>query len=324
VTGAGWFMLVASLAGGQAALRIRVWRSLKALGAASVRDGVYLLPDRAELRSALDELRAEIKSGGGAAYLFTLCDVGAEDTASLRSLFDRSSEYAELLRSIEEFVAGVPERSEAEARRALRQIKRDLASIEATDFFASPKRHEAFSALRDADAAFTLAFSPEEPRAIRDAIPARDPAAFRGRTWATRRRMWVDRVASAWLIKRFVDPAARFVWLGHPRDCPPGVVGFDFDGAAFTHVLDLVTFEVLLESFGLRGDASLARIGTIVHQLDVGGLRVPEAAGLEALLTGARDRCSDDDALLAHMSPVFDDLYSAFSQPRPAKVSAEV
>jgi hypothetical protein len=319
-----WLMLVASLAGEQGALRIRVWRSLKALGAASVRDGVYLLPDRDGLRAELEGLRAEIKSGDGAAYLFTLSNVGTEDAASLRLLFDRSSEYADLLRAIEEFVAGVSDRIEAEARRALRQIKRDFTSIETTDFFASPERDRVFAALHDAEAAFTRAFSPEEPSATRAAIPARDPAEFRGRTWATRRRMWVDRVASAWLVRRFIDPGARFLWLRHPADCPPSAVGFDFDGAAFTHARDLVTFEVLVESFGLKGDASLARVAGIVHQLDVGGSRVPEAAGVEAMLTGARERCADDDELLAHMSGVFDDLYTAFSQSRPAKVPAEV
>lgn len=319
-----WLMLVASLAGEQGALRIRVWRSLKALGAASVRDGVYLLPDRDGLRSEFEELRAEVRAGGGAAYLFTLPDVCREDATSFRTLFDRSSEYADLLRAIEEFVAGVAERMEAEGRRALRQIKRDFASIEATDFFSTPARGDALAAIRDAEAAFTRAFSPEEPSAIRATIPARDSAEFRGRTWATRRRMWVDRVASAWLVQRFIDPDARFLWLRHPDDCPPTAIGFDFDGAAFTHIEDLVTFEVLVESFALKGDAPLARIGTIVHQLDVGGPRVPEAAGIEAMLTGARERCADDDDLLAHVSRVFDDLYTAFSQARPAKVPAEV
>jgi hypothetical protein len=316
-------MLVASLAGEQAALRIRVWRSLKAIGAASVRDGVYVVPEGQGLRAGLEDLRADVRSAGGAAYLFALSDVAADDAASLRSLFDRSGEYAQLLRSIGEFVAELPDRSETEAQRALRALKRDLASIDAIDFFSSPNSNEAAAALRDAEAAFARLFSPEEPRAIRAAIPALDRAGYRGRTWATRRRMWVDRVASAWLVARFIDPDARFLWLGHPRDCPPNAIGFDFDGAAFTHVDDLVTFEVLVESFGLTGDASLARVGGIVHQIDVGGLRVPEASGLEALLTGARERCADDDDLLAHMSRVFDDLYAAFSQSRAGKVSEE-
>jgi hypothetical protein len=93
--------------------------------------------------------------------------------------------------------------------------------------------------------------------------------------WGTRQHLWVDRVASAWLITRFIDNEATFVWLAKPSDLPRGAVGFDFDGAEFTHVSELVTFEVLLASFGLDGDEALQRIGTMVHGLDVGGRRPP-------------------------------------------------
>ena len=129
-----------------------------------------------------------------------------------------------------------------------------------------------------------------------------------------RRRLWVDRVASAWLIRRFIDRDARFQWLAKPSDCPRRALGFDFDGAAFTHVGDRVTFETLLASFGLDADAALARIGTIVHALDVGGDPVPEAKGFEAVMAGARERLSDDDALLAEMGTVLDSLYAHFQR----------
>jgi hypothetical protein len=127
----------------------------------------------------------------------------------------------------------------------------------------------------------------------------------------------VDRLASAWLIRRFIDPQARFLWLGNSADCPDGALGFDFDGAAFTHVHthvgERVTFETLLASFGLEADAALARIGAIVHSLDVGG-SAPEAAGLEALLKGLKARITDDDSLLAEGGRLLDDLYAAFAE----------
>jgi hypothetical protein len=124
--------------------------------------------------------------------------------------------------------------------------------------------------------------------------------------------LWVDRVASAWLIRRFIDPDAKFLWLAQPADCPKKALGFDFDGATFTHVGDRVSFETLMASFGLEDDSALARLAAIVHHLDVGGEPVPEAVGFEAVMTGARERLEDDDALLAEMSNVLDSLYAHF------------
>jgi hypothetical protein len=121
-------------------------------------------------------------------------------------------------------------------------------------------------------------------------------------------------MASAWLIKRFIDPKANFVWLKDPKRCPKRALGFDFDGAAFTHVGSRVTFEVLAASFGLESDAALMRIGAVVHCLDVGGAPVAEAPGLAAVLAGARARLSSEDALLAEASRVFDNMYANFSQ----------
>src|SRR5262249_47040128 len=155
---------------------------------------------------------------------------------------------------------------------------------------------------------------PDEPVAVHDAIPRYDASDFQKKTWATRTHLWVDRVASAWLIKRFVDKEARFLWLARPSDCPKSAIGFDFDGAQFTHVDECVTFEVLLRSFDLEEDAALGRLAALVHQLDVGGGRVAEAAGFEAILAGARERCKNDDELFDEMSRTLDDLYRAFSK----------
>jgi hypothetical protein len=134
--------------------------------------------------------------------------------------------------------------------------------------------------------------------------------------WATREHLWIDRVCSAWLIRTFIDPKARFVWLKRPKDCPKRAVGFDFDGATFTHVEWKVTFEVLLASFGLNGDPALTRLGALVNYLDVGGIPVPEAAGFAAIVSGSRALRSGDDALLEHVSPVLDSLYRSYSSPQ--------
>jgi hypothetical protein len=155
------------------------------------------------------------------------------------------------------------------------------------------------------------------PQPLHRGIRQLERSAYRGKQWATRQRLWVDRVASAWLIRRFIDPEARFLWLKTPQECPANTIGFDFDGAAFTHTDTRVTFEVLLASFDLVTDAALDRLGVLVHALDMGGVPVPEAAGFAAILTGARAYCSDDDQLLTEMTPVLNALYTAFRQDTP-------
>ena len=145
-----------------------------------------------------------------------------------------------------------------------------------------------------------------------------DMRKFQGKRWATRARPWVDRLACAWLIRRFIDPEARFVWLADPAGSTPaprGALGFDYDGARFTHVGSRVTFEVLATSFGLDADPRLQRIARAVHFLDIGGIPVPEAAGLEAVLAGLREVHADDDPLTLAAAAVFDALHAAPGAP---------
>lgn len=132
--------------------------------------------------------------------------------------------------------------------------------------------------------------------------------------WATRKDPWVDRLASAWLIKRFIDREARFVWIAAPRHRPKKAVGFDFDGAEFTHAGNRVTFEVLLASFGLGKDPGLAKIAAAVHFLDIGGIPVADAKGLETVLRGIKEKARSDDALLAEAMRILDLFYSAYGR----------
>jgi hypothetical protein len=135
---------------------------------------------------------------------------------------------------------------------------------------------------------------------------------YQGRVWATRRNPWIDRLACAWLIKRFVDRKARLRWIDKPKDRPRGALGFDFDGADFTHVGNRVTFEVLLASFSLDGDPALSRLAAIIHFLDVGGIPVDDAKGFETILKGARDKARSDDELVVAAARVLDHVYSAY------------
>ena len=313
-TTSDWLLLVISLPTSSATARMRIWRALKALCCAALRDGAYLLPAGAGRAAALRELGDECEREGGSAWLMTVTPDSAEDDAAYRQLFDRSEQYAELRKSWKGEYRGLRALSMTELTRLRKRLEKEFEALRASDFFPSEASVEAEAAWIDFAKRVDALLSPDEPHESVGKLSRLDPAAYRGRTWATRRRLWVDRVASAWLIRRFIDPEARFRWLAKPSECPKSALGFDFDGATFTHVDDRVTFETLLASFGLDADLALARLGAIVHALDVGGEPVAEAAGFEAVMAGARERIGDDDALLAEMSNVLDSLYAHFQR----------
>lgn len=313
-----WLMLIVSLAGRNQTPRMRLWRALKAAGAKPLRDGVYVLPAGAKTAPLFQTQADEVTRAGGTAYVVPFAAADEEQHAGLRASFDRADNYAELLGNLASFATELRTGSEAEARRALSRLRREFDAITAIDYFPGAPRSQASAALDEAEAAINDQFAPDEPHAAAGEIVVRNAAAYRGRTWATRRRLWVDRVASAWLIRRFIDPDARFLWLAQPADCPADALGFDFDGAEFTHIGQRVSFEVLRASFSLDEDSGLQRLGQLVHYLDVGGLPVPDAAGFASYLSGARLRLGDDDdRLLQEVGTVLDSLYAAYSDPSP-------
>jgi len=309
-----WLLLIVSLPTPSATARMRIWRALKALGCMALRDGAYLLPAGADREQALQSLADECSREGGSAWLMAVQARSAGEADAYRQLFDRSDDYAELRRSWKHANRSVASLAGQDLARLQRKLQREFDAIRATDFFPGEARVEAEAAWVDFSKRIDSLLSPDEPHETEGQIPQLDASQYQGRTWATRRRLWVDRVASAWLIRRFIDREARFRWLAKPSDCPKSALGFDFDGAMFTHVGDRVTFEVLMASFGLEDDAALMRLAAMVHLLDVGGESVPEAHGFEAVLAGARERLPDDDALLGETSSVLDSLYAHFSR----------
>lgn len=309
-----WLVFTASLSGRSASTpRVRLWRALKDLGAATLRDGVTLLPATDAHREKLLAIGGQVETEGGTAWLFDVPVQSPETEARLQDAFDRSDAWQTLRANLKALRSELPSLDEASARRRLRQIERELENIARIDFFPNEEQAQAREALEELTTHTNRRFSPEEPTAANGEVERLDGQDFIGRLWATRKHLWVDRVASAWLIYRFIDKTARFVWLEKPEDCPADALGFDFDGAAFTHVGERVSFEVLLASFGLDADTGLAALGRLVHYLDVGGEPVAEAAGFEAVLAGLRESTADDDELLAATTPVLDALHRRFS-----------
>lgn len=307
-----WLLLVINLPGSNKTLRMRMWRALKAAGAVSLRDGVYLLPDSAASRHVFEGRAAEVEGAGGGAHLLPFVSETPARHEALLALFDRTAEYVQLRAKIDAFQRQLTKKNEVEARRVIGFLRREVAALAATDFFPGKARAQIEEVLAGAESALNTRFSTDEPHAARGKIARRALSDYRARTWATREKLWIDRVCSAWLIRRFIDQKAKFRWLKDVNDCPKSAVGFDFDGAEFTHVGHKVTFEVLLASFGLEADVGLARLASLVHYLDIGGIPVDEAAGFATVMAGARAMKKGDDVLLEMMTPVLDSFYAAF------------
>jgi hypothetical protein len=305
--------LILSLPTRNSTLRMRLWRALKQSGCGVLRDGVYVLPASQAGYESLGGLEAAIRAAGGFAMTLELRPRADRHRAELRGLFDRAGGYGGLVRKVRAAKGSLAQLGARRAQTQLQRLERELSKLAAIDFFPGEARAQADAALADLRGAYRAVYSGGEPRASRRRARPLDARRYQGRVWATRKAPWVDRLASAWLIKRFIDRDARFEWIERPSACPRNAVGFDFDGAEFTHVGKRVTFEVLLSSFGLEADPALAAIAAAVHFLDVGGIPVADARGLETMLKGAREKARSDDVLLGDAMRAFDLLYAAYS-----------
>ncbi|AYC34058.1 chromate resistance protein [Pseudomonas cavernae] len=305
-----WLSLIITLPTANATERMRAWRALKSCGAAVLRDGVYLLPDEPTCREALEAVERDILTSNGSAHLLPVCDPRG---ARFIELFDRAEDYAKLRDEIEACQAQLTPDNALASTKQVRKLRKAFAQLAGIDFFPGAARQQVDIALQSLETAISQALSKDEPSSHDQPIPRLERRDHRGRVWATRKRPWVDRLASAWLIRRFIDPTATILWLDAPADCPAEALGFDFDGATFSHVGKRVTFETLQASFELD-EPGLGRIAALVHYLDVGGPQPSEAPGIEKVLAGLRETIPNDDQLLTAACAIFDGLLAAFEQ----------
>lgn len=302
-----WLLLVATLPVEDPAARMRMLRTLESLGAAVMREGAYLLPDTPAARQGLDHLAEYIARGGGSAQVLHATPASEAQHRAFRALFDRSARYAELVKIVESLKVGYGIADPSAIARVLNKQRREFESISVLDFFPSAPQEKAREVLATAEGAVRKLLFPSQA-----AAPGRPDEPLLRRVWATRRPPWADRLACAWLVRRFVDPEGTVQWLDKAQPCPAEAVGFSFDGARFGNSASKITFEVMLERFGLASNAALAKIGGIVHYLEVRDTPVPEAAGVQTLLQGAARRSTTDDELLAEAEKTFDLLYEAY------------
>jgi len=304
-----WLLLLLSLPPRPSSLRVRTWRRLKALGAVALKSGAYLLPSSPDRYEQFQWLAQEVQKDHGEATLLKLERVENVKQIDIIRLFHeaRNADYQALTDRYRKLGAGRRVRAAEEMARLARELDR-LADI---DFFDAPGRQQA---LRAREAAERRVIG--SPKSAVHPTARLDLATLQSRLWATRPRPHVDRIASAWLIKRFLDPAAEFVFAP-PDDVPAGAIPFDMAGVEFGHHGDHCTFETLLHRAGLH-DRRLAAIAEIVHEADLRDGKFPreEARGLDLVLRGLLAAVKDDHEALAQGLTLFDGLYSTIEERR--------
>lgn len=323
-----WLLFVHQLPSKPSNIRVRVWRRLQHIGALVIKQAVYVLPDSSEAREDFEWLKAEIESVGGQASILSAEHIdGADDDVVVEEFRRaRQEDYAVLAREAEAGLtrartAGRSGRRHRAKGRPVQALRRRLAAIERIDFFASAGRDRVVALLDQ----MVLRRSPSRETTTRDTGTGAT-AAYRSRLWVTRPRPGVDRMASAWLIRRFIDAEARFAFAKDREKAPKDSLPFDMFGVEFGHRGRNCTFETLCEAFGIA-DQAVVRVAAIVHDLDLkdGRFGATEAETIGALIDGLRLAHADDHELLDRGMGLFESLYRTFAQAtkqlRPRQVA---
>jgi hypothetical protein len=314
-----WLLLIHQLPPSPAYLRVKTARQLQKIGAVAVKNSVYVLPNAQRSHESFVWLSKEIAAGGGEATICESSFVGGTSNESVEALFQvaRSKDYRELdadVRSAAKALGKarrITEDKRDSGSAALARFRRRLSEIAELDFFGAPGR-EATSSLLDSYER-RVRGPLDEP-----ASPQARPRAVKGAVWVTRKGVHVDRIASAWLIKRFIDRDAKLKFVAPKGHVPvEGELRFDMFEAEYTHEGDSCTFEVLARRFQIS-DAAASAIAEVVHDIDVqdGKFRRAETPGVERLINGIALTQSDDEARIALGSKLFDALYEAWKRKR--------
>ncbi len=312
---ARWLLLIHQIPPKPAYLRVKIGRHLQRIGAVAIKNSVYALPRNDETQEDFQWVLREVVKGGGDASIVEARFIEGLSDGQVHALFQtaREADYRDLAGEARQVAAALPRRGPPpenrrnEVANQIARLRRRLAELVDIDFFGAPGREIVEGVVSGMEARMKPSGTSHEPAKA----PARREE-YRGRTWVTRAGIKVDRMASAWLIRKRIDPEARFKFVPakgyEPRK---GEVRFDMFEAEFTHEGDLCTFEVLLERFGLA-EPALRAIAEIVHDVDVKDAKYgrEEAPGVGQVVAGIAAAHADDEARLERGSAVFEDLYA--------------
>ena len=330
-----WILLIHQLPPKPTNLRVRIWRKLQKVGAVAIKNSVYVLPATEEAHEHFQWLKQEIESAGGEAAVFSAGSVqGATDeeiVAAFRKA--RDEEFAAISAQFDGLTGAIREQSRGKHLSAGRlsaheteidKLHVELERIAANDFFNAGGRAAAFTAYERCKKAIGAAQGPTGKAAQSQKKGGTlDVAKYQGQRWVTRRNLHIDRLASAWLIKQFIDKRPRFYFVSE-GETVEGAIPFDMFGAEFTHHGEDCTFETMLKEFGLAESKGLREIAEIVHDIDLKDDKFHrlEAAGLNAIIDGLSKVLRDDRKLVQQTSVVFDGLYALLNRESQKKTSS--
>jgi hypothetical protein len=320
-SGVRWLLLIHQIPPKPDYLRVKIGRRLQRIGAVPIKNSVYVLPARPQSLEDFQWVRTEIVDGGGDASICEAAFVDGLTDGELEGLLReaRARDYEEVAQKARALLRKVPSgRPPNDERRAridveLKRIHERIEAIERIDFFDTAASSSVLSLVRRIEDRIR---PPSSPPAESAPVDAR--SAVQNRVWVTREGIFVDRIASAWLIRRFIDPRARFKFVASKGYRPlPGELRFDMFEAEYTHEGDHCTFETLLRRFRLE-DPALSEIAEIVHEIDLRDDKFdrPDARGIERVLAGIAMAHADDASRLERGAAVFDDLYSLAASGR--------
>lgn len=316
-----WLLLVYQFSKGPDSRRVKVWRRLQNIGSVAIKNSVYVLPENDQSREDFEWLLTELRSAGADGVILDAQVVDGMNDQQIRDLFRtaRGQDYRELREEITSALDSLTaealldeEAVQKNARNTLKRARNRIAEIEAIDFFGAEGHGEAENAMRILIE--RIADCSDNGRTEKNTMESEPLEQLKGRIWVTRRGVKVDRVASAWLIQRWIDPAAEFKFVAG-KGYSPAVreIRFDMFDAEFTHEGDLCTFEVLAQ-MARSGDDALRRVGEVVHDIDLKDCKFDriETPGIANLLAGIFAGIDDDHVRIERTRVVFDNLYRFF------------
>jgi len=329
-----WILLIHQLPPKPTNLRVRIWRKLQKLGAVAIKNSVYILPVTEQAHEDFQWLKQEIDSAGGEAAVFRAGSVEGTTDDEIIAAFRkaRDEEFAAVAAEFDGLTGAIREQLRGKHLSAGRlsaqeteiyKLHAELERIVVNDFFDAKGRAGAVAAYERCQKSIRAAQGPAT--SVTDVLKERgtlDAAKYQGRRWVTRRNMHIDRLASAWLIKQFIDKRPRFYFVAE-GETVEGALRFDMFGAEFTHQGEDCTFETMLKRFGLAESKGLREIAEIVHDIDLKDDKFHrlEAAGLSAIIDGLSKLLRDDRKLLQQTSILFDGLYELLGKQAAANSS---
>jgi hypothetical protein len=321
-----WLLLIHQLPAKPAYLRVKIWRRLQNLGAVALKNAVHALPMNEETQEDFEWLMREIVEGGGEAVVCEARLIDGISDQDVRTLFDRArdADYDEVAKDALSVAKSLRRDTKPEAlaerRTQVARLRKRLAQVVSVDFFGAIGREKAESVLKELETRLSEGEAVKDKMKDKAGIDSaeRTFGTLRDRTWVTRQGVYVDRIASAWLIRRFIDPQARFKFVpGKGYRPEPAELRFDMFEAEFTHEGDKCTFEVLLERGALK-DPALRAIAEIIHDIDLKDDKFgrTEVAGIRTLIEGISVATKDDSDRIARGTEVFNNLYEYFKKKR--------